>query len=135
MRNNFPKYLKKIIGLIEVLIGFTAFAGCSIVQIHGMIYGVMGKSADVYIFVIVTAIISFVLGIGMLADREWARKLLIFFSGYIIIIKILIYSGLMVFNGEIITYIPVWSKDLISFFYHSAILILLPRIKCHEGKI
>jgi hypothetical protein len=83
------------------------------------------KPLNVYIFVTLTAIMAVVFGIGLLYDGKWAVRLLIFFSGYIILTKILVYAGLLSFAGAIITIVPVALKDGISILYHSALIIFL----------
>lgn len=126
--NKIPKTKRLIeifIGITEVIIGLSAFIGVAIVQVTG-IYGFSPKPLNVYIFVVISACISFVLGVGILNRREWARSLLVFFSGYVLVTKVLKYGGLLTFNSDIInaaTSMPVWEKDAISSIYHIFVII------------
>ena len=91
-------------GSIEIVIGIVTFLVAVAVQI-GIIHFWEPKADNVYYFVIITALLAFMLGIGLLYNTEWARILLIFFSGYVILSKILIYTGLMSFNGANLMFI------------------------------
>jgi len=127
-RHNMRKIILITIGVIEILIGIVTLIGCFAVQTWG-VYGVSGKPENVYIFVMATAGVSFILGIGILLGKEWARKLLMFFSGYIVITKLLIFSGLLSFTGQIMIVIPAGTKDLISLIYHALLVIILFQIR------
>ena len=121
------KIIEVFIGITEVVIGLSALIGVAVVQATG-IYGLGPKPLNVYIFVVVSACMSFILGVGLLGGRTWAKNLLLFFSGYIILTKILRYGGLLTLNADIInaaTAIPVWEKDAISFLYHFSIILFL----------
>jgi hypothetical protein len=118
------KNVFRVFGWIEVLIGMTALIGSFAAQM-GFIPGHAGKPDNIYVFVVVTAAVSFVLGVGLLYDREWARKLLIFFAGYIILTKVLIASGLMSFSGVMLTAVSPAIRDMVSGVYHAALLIAL----------
>ena len=120
------KIIFSIVGAIEVVIGLITLLSCFVVQTWN-IFGYAPKPFSVYVFVVVSAVISFVLGVGMLSYRDWARKLLIFFSGYIVLTKVMIYTKLLTFSGDILTIIPVWSKDMVSVFYHVGLIIVLIR--------
>lgn len=111
-----------LIGAAEILIGVTTLLGVAAVQMTG-IYNIEPKPLNVYIFVVVTAAISFVLGVGVLEKRVWAEKALIFFSGYIILTKLLKYLGLLTFSGDILTVIPPWGKDAVSIVYHLFVMV------------
>jgi hypothetical protein len=50
---------------------------------------------------------------------------LVFFSGYVVLTKLLIFAGLLELKGAIITVVPSWSKDLLSLAYHAVLIILL----------
>ena len=106
-----------LIGVIEILIGVFTLFGVAIVQIAD-VQGIEPKPLNVYLFVVVAAAVSFVLGVGVIAKREWAGKVLIFFSGYIILTKLLKYLGLLTFSGDILTVIPPRGKDAVSILYH-----------------
>lgn len=126
------KRIVNIVAYIEMLIGVSTVIGLS----ASVVIGVQHKSANVFAFVIATAWISFFLGLGLGYYKEWARTLLVFFSGYIIITKILMFAGLLRFNGEIITFVPADLKNIMSIFYHTALIFYLTRTsvkKTFEG--
>lgn len=112
-----------LIGIVEVLIGLLTLFGVAIVQTAG-ISDIDPKPLNVYLFVVTTAAVSFVLGVGVIAKRKWAGKALMFFSGYIIMTKLLKYCGLLTFSGDILTTIPVWGKDTISLTYHAFVIVI-----------
>lgn len=114
-----------LIGICEISIGIVTMVGVPVVQAVGGMVQIAPKPLNVYVFVLITATTSFILGVGMLARREWARKLLIFFSGYILITKVMKYTGLFVFKGDIVTAVPVWLKDATSFLYHFVLILVL----------
>lgn len=130
MNENVRKIVFFVFGWVEVLIGVTTLVGSFAAQM-GFISGHFGKPYNVYVFVVVTATISFVLGVGLLSRSEWARKLLMFFSGYIMLTKALISAGLMSFSGVILTVIHPWTRDVVSGLYHAALLIAL--MLCSHG--
>ncbi|MBD3426989.1 MAG: hypothetical protein GF409_07175 [Candidatus Omnitrophica bacterium] len=121
-----------MIAWLEILIGVCTLIGSSYIRFGG-IPGFPPKPLNVYIFVTLTAITAFILGIGVLNRRRWAIRLLIFFSGYIILTKLLIYSGLLTFSGSIFTILPVHIKDGISILYHSLVIIILTSYEETQG--
>ena len=116
--------IKTIIAWIEILIGATTLIISSMVQFTGA-FTAQPKPTNVYIFVILTAIMAVAFGVGLLYDGKWAVRLLIFFSGYVILTKILVYAGLLSFKGALITIVPTAFKDGISVLYHSVLIIFL----------
>ncbi|MEA3489745.1 MAG: hypothetical protein U9R44_05350 [Candidatus Omnitrophota bacterium] len=125
MKDRIKDFLLHSIGIIEIVTGASAFIGCTFYQIkEGM------KPYNTYIFVIITAVFSLILGLGLLKKKRWARILLIFFSGYVVLTKLLIYSGVLIFKGVLITLLPVWIKDLISLVYHAFVIIFLSFSSC-----
>jgi hypothetical protein len=116
--------IKTIIAWIEILIGTVTLITSSLVQFTG-VFAAQPKPTNVYIFVILTAIMAVAFGIGLLYDGKWAVRLLIFFSGYVILTKILVYAGILSFTGAIITIVPVEIKDGISILYHSLLIVFL----------
>jgi len=109
----------KAVGCIELIIGSITFL--NLITYSSL--SITKKPMNVFIFVIISNAISVLLGLGILNYRNWARKFLIFFSGYIIITKILIFSNLLYFTGEIVTFIPNSLKDSISILYHSFLIL------------
>ena len=116
--------IKTIIAWIEILIGAVTLISSSMVQFTG-VFAAQPKPANVYIFVVLTAIMAVAFGVGLLYDGKWAVRLLIFFSGYVILTKILAYTGLLSFKGAIITIVPVAFKDGVSILYHSILIVFL----------
>ena len=109
----------KIIGYIELLIGLITAA--SLIVFSSL--SISEKPLNVFIFVITSSIVSILLGLGLLDYQEWARQLIIFFSGYVIITKILILFELLYFSGEIITVVPAELKNCLSLLYHSWVIL------------
>lgn len=107
------------VAFAELLIGlFTLFG-----LITYSLLSISKKPLNVFIFVLFSSAISTIIGLGLLNYREWSRNLLVFFSGYVFLTKILIVAGLLRFNGEIITFIPTGLKNCISILYHGCIIV------------
>ncbi|MFH1791069.1 MAG: hypothetical protein ABH885_03680 [Candidatus Omnitrophota bacterium] len=85
------------------------------------------KPLNVYLFVMVTSMVSSAIGLGLFDYRDAARRVLVFFSGYVILTKIMIFSGLLQFTGEIMTFVPVCMKDAVSLIYHIFVIMFLSR--------
>ena len=109
----------RLIAFMELLIGLCTLFGL----LTYSLLSISKKPLNVFIFVLLSATISTIIGSGLLNYREWSRNLLVFFSGYVILTKILIVAGLLRFNGEIITFIPTGFKNCISILYHGFIVI------------
>ncbi|MCX5680489.1 MAG: hypothetical protein NTZ95_07625 [Candidatus Omnitrophica bacterium] len=114
-----------IIAVIELLIGASTVLGVTTTYLLHL----SEKSPTVFIFVLSSAIASTAIGLGLLKHKKWARTLLVFFSGYIVITKVLIFSGLMNFNGEIITFISAGLKNYISIVYHICVVLFFTQHK------
>lgn len=110
----FTRHVVRAVAVAEMLIGASTITSLAVTSILDAQY----KSLNVLIFVLLSAGLSFIIGVGLYRREEWARVLLVFFSGYIIVIKILIFAGLMSFNGEILTFVPTDAKNIISIAYH-----------------
>ena len=117
--------LIKIIGLTELLVGLITF----IFVIIFNIFSIVQKPPGVFVFVIISAVISASIGVGILNYRNWARILLVFFSGYVIALKFLLYLGVIRFTGEIIAFLPSYLKNIISVLYHIFLIICFTRKK------
>ncbi|MBN1526602.1 MAG: hypothetical protein JW919_03345 [Candidatus Omnitrophica bacterium] len=115
------KRIVKMVAFIEILIGLITMIGILTYKSLSM----STKPLNVFVFVLVTAAASFALGLGLLNQRPWARTLLIFFSGYILLTKAMIALDLLRFNGEIVTSIPAGLKNAVSILYHLFIIWLL----------
>jgi len=117
------KKMLKAIAIIEVLIGLVTIIGL----VAYAFMSISTKPLNVFVFVLVTAAASFALGLGLLNHQPWARTLLLFFSGYIVLTKVMIAFDLLRFNGEIVTSIPAGVKNAASILYHGFIIWFLSR--------
>jgi len=113
----------RLIAFIEISIGSVTLFSLMTYSL----FSIPKKPLNVFIFVLISSIISCSIGVGLFRHKNWARKTLIFFSGYVIITKILIFSGLLRFTGELITFIPQDIKSSISILYHSLIVLFFSR--------
>ncbi len=118
------KTITRLIAIIEIGIGLTTLAGTTAVQFRG-VFGLAPKPWNVYIFVLITAASAFVLGMGLWSGKKWARMLLMFFAGYVLLTKLFIYLGLISLTGAAITALPPGVKDGISAVYHSFLVFFL----------
>ncbi|NQT23369.1 MAG: hypothetical protein HQ579_08060 [Candidatus Omnitrophica bacterium] len=114
-----------VIGFIEVLIGFATLSGLMV----SLLRSTSNKPMNVFLFVLMSALVTTILGIGLLRYKQWARTLLIFFSGYIIITKVLIFMGVLQLTGELVTVISPLFQNIISTAYHFAVIIVLQKQK------
>jgi len=122
------KLTVRVIAFLEVLIGFITLNSLVAFQL----YSISTKPMNVFIFVLVSSLISIIIGFGLIRDKNWARKDLLLFSLYIVFTKILIFANLLQFKGEIITFVPDPLKNSISLLYHSFILLLFNQPKVKE---
>lgn len=121
--------LIRIIAFIELLIGLTTLIGL-------MVYSSLSisqKPFNVLIFVCITSAISIAIGLGLFFHKDLARRILIFFSLYIVLTKIMVFLSLLQFTGEIIAFIPNSIKNAISVLYHSLIIAILNRKEIKEA--
>lgn len=113
----------KAIAAIEVAIGASTLFGV----IAACLMHLSKKSPTVLVFVLAPAAISISIGVGLFRRRAWAANLLIFFSGYIVLTKALVFAGFISFNGEILELIPSGLKNWVSFAYHAFVMAFLAR--------
>lgn len=111
------------VGIIELVIGISTFISISTFSLMS----ISEKPINIFTFVFISSIISIIIGAGLLTHKNWARNLIVFFSGYVILTKILIYSGILHFSGEILAFIPTDIKDFTSILYHSFIIYFFSR--------
>jgi len=105
-------------GLTEVIIGsFTLIA-----VIVSLLLGKSAKPPEVFIFVLTTAVISLILGIGILKRNLTSYHLLLFLSVIIILSKILIFAKIIFLSGALETSMPPSVKNIISIVYHSLLI-------------
>ena len=112
-----------IIAVTELLIGFSTISSL----VTSYLLHASRKPLNVFIFVLATSITSACIGVGLFKRHRLAWLLLVFFSGYIVLTKVLLLSGLMIFTGEIITFIPMDLKNFISIAYHAFIVFYFTR--------
>lgn len=111
------------IGITEVLIGSVT----PLASIISWTLALYNKPLAVTIFVISASLVSLSLGIGLLRFRAWARKLIIFFAGYILLTKVLILSGIIMLSGALETSVSPEIKNSISIIYHIFIIVFFAR--------
>ena len=117
-----------LIGVIEILIGgFTLLATFISWNLAVMTETPYIKSLNVFIFILITASTSSLLGMGLLNHQKTAYQLLRYFSSVIILSKVLIFARIIHLNGVLETSIPSGVKNTISILYHISILIYLSR--------
>ena len=87
------------------------------------------KPTGVFIFVLVAAAVSFLIGAGLFLKKEKARKYLVYFSGYIVIEKILVFLGVLSLNGKIVTDILRIPVDTISVVYHGLVILIFSQTR------
>lgn len=109
----FKKFIP-VFGLTEIVIGTATFIAVT----HSLNAGISTKPLNVLVFVVLSSLISASLGAGILMRLEYARKLFIFFAGWIILSKILIFTRIITLNGAIETTVPLSLKNAISSIYH-----------------
>lgn len=120
--------MKKI---TESLVLFIAVIECAIGLGTGLglflcpLFQSTGKAPGVFAFVLTASMVSFFIGLGLLLKKEWARGYLVYFSGYILLEKLLIFLGVLTLNGKMVSHVLGVSTDIYSLVYHGAILALL----------
>jgi len=92
------------------------------------------KPVNVLVFVVVSSLLSVSLGAGVLMRRRYARKLLMFFAGWIVLSKILTFGGIITLNGSLETTMPAGLKNIIFHWKDYFIFIQFIFQKCLEIK-
>jgi len=110
-----------IIGVIEILIGGITLITTTLI----FLLGVNQKSPNVLTFVILTSLLSTLIGGGLLKSNKLAYQALLYFSSVIILSKILIFAGIIELNGALEIAIPSSFKNIISIIYHSTVIYFL----------
>ena len=111
------------VAITELLIGLTTLLA-SFVSWALALYN---KPFAITLFVVSASLVSASLGIGLLRLKMWARNLVIFFAGYVILTKILSLSGIIVLSGALETALPAGLKNSISIMYHAFLIIFFTR--------
>jgi len=112
-----------IFAAIEIALGLITLAAV----IFSMAHGVCSKPPQVLLFVLVTALTSTGLGIGILRYHIHSYHLLLYFSSVIILSKFLIYGKIISLSGALETAIPSDLKSGISIVYHSLLIYYFSR--------
>jgi len=120
--NQLPKGIL-MFSTIEIVIGFVTLSTIT----FSLIAGLNTKPLNVLIFVYITSVLSFILGIGLLKLNRQAHELLLFFTGVIILTKILTVFGIMRLNGALETGINANVKNALSILYHLLLWCYLGR--------
>lgn len=106
-------------GLTEITIGtFTLMATALSLAKH-----ISTKPLNILIFVVASSIISISLGVGIILRYHYARKLLMFFAGWIILSKFLVLTNIISISGALETTLPLSLKNIISIIYHCGIIL------------
>jgi len=109
-----------LFGLVEIAIGLVTLLFIPFYARLGHV-----KPPGELFFVLASSLFSFVLGAGILFRFNPARRLLIFFSGWVIVTKVLIFLGVMTFVSEVPVTIPIQIKNVISVLYHTVLMLFL----------
>jgi len=117
-----------IFAVIEILIGSITFFMVAL----SFIQGKSAKPLEVLIFVLASAAISTLLGLGILKRKVIAYYLLLYFSSIIILSKLLLFAKIITVNGALETTIPSYLKNMISVFYHSLLIFYFTRTSIKE---
>jgi len=119
-------------GILEIAIGAVTL----IATLASLILGVSQKPAPILAFVLIAAVTSLSIGIGILKLNRISYYLLLYFSTVIILSKILIFSHVIILSGALETSIPSNIKDTVSIIYHTILLFCLaqPAVKKHFSK-
>lgn len=114
-------------GLTEIAIGTITLAAI----FESLLRHVSTKPLNILIFVIISGIISASLGTGILLRIRYTRKLLMFFAGWIILSKILIFGKIIMLNGSLETTVSPNLKNTVSIIYHFILIFYFhhPSIK------
>lgn len=117
------KHIIRAVAFVELLIGLSTIFSLTTLTL----LSISTKPLNVFIFVTISATISAALGIGIFKYKENARSLLVFFSGYVVLTKILIFSNLMHLCCDIVTFVSPDFKNSISIAYHLLIIFFFTR--------
>lgn len=110
-----------LVAFIEVAIGTATMSGLT----ASIVFALPKKPINIFMFVFISAVISTSLGVGLFLKKNWPRRLLIFFSGWVILTKMLVFMGILHFSGELLVVVSNPVKNAFSIAYHSIIVFLL----------
>ncbi len=106
-------------GLTEIGLGGATLIATAM----SLLLGLCAKPLNILVFVAVSGLISLSLGIGVLLRNEYARKLLLFFAGWVILSKVLIFAKIMILSCELETTILSHLKNIASIIYHLLVIL------------
>ncbi|MFH0877795.1 MAG: hypothetical protein V1863_06210 [Candidatus Omnitrophota bacterium] len=112
-----------LFGLVEIAIGTITLT--AVLQSH--IAHTSLKPLNVFAFVLVSSLISLALGSGILLRLPYARKWLMFFAGWVILSKVLIFARIITLNGALETTVSPDLKNIISIIYHALVMLYFHR--------
>jgi hypothetical protein len=126
--------LKKDKGVVffaitELCIGLLTLIGVGI----SLIFAINTKPPAVLAFVILSSLLSLLLGVGLFGYRRWAYYTVLYFAVTIILSKILIFSKIIYLHGALETKVPEPLKNLISIIYHTSLILYLRTSKIKEA--
>ena len=107
-----------IIGITEVLIGSITWMA----TISSLLFSFNHKPGNVLLYVLITATMSTLIGIGILTFNRLAIDLLIYFSSVIVLTKFLMITDIIYLNHAFETFIPPILKNLVSLAYHAFLI-------------
>ena len=107
------------IAFIEITVGIIG-----LVQEQFLINFLGGQLRWTDILITIPPFISIFLGVGILLRKKLAWRLLVLFSIFVLVGKVLIYAGIPLFFSINIGFIPIEIKDTISILYHAFIILL-----------
>ena len=119
----FTKSVIRIIAVTEIMIGAITVSG---LMISSML-AISEKSPNIVIFIFTSSVISILLGVGIIASNNMARRLLIFFSGWVLLTKLLVFMGVIEFSGELLKAVSISFKNAVSAAYHLMLIFILNR--------
>ncbi len=112
-----------IIGALEILIGSVTV----LFNLTTLALSLNAKSPNVLAFVLVSGIMSILIGFGILNLKKPAYQLLLYFSSVILLSKFLIFMEILHLNGALETTIPGPLKNISSIAYHSLVIFYLKK--------
>lgn len=114
------KIIIRTFAVTEILIGLYI----SISFITASLISPPGRPITIYVLIVLASLISVIIGVGLFRYKNLGRQFLIFFAGYVIFTKFLLFSSLVEFTVNTVNFMSVASKDTVSFIYHCCILII-----------
>lgn len=105
----------RLIAFVELLLGLSTLLGSLLL--------ISKKPLNVFMFLVLASFISITIGLGLLNYRGWSRILLLFFFGYVILTKILIFANVLYFEEKIMMFLPGNLQHYVSIIYHGFVML------------